>query len=227
MSVPEAVAADILAKCARHCCICRRFRPLHLQVHHIVERGEGGTDEPDNLIAICVSCHADVHTQTKLTRRFTVKELKAHRDEVVRLATEGKLPSSNDAAGVLAAISAALVGRLLATQPRAQVTGPTLLPAAAEMLLAAASSNMAIDIVTAESYPIIMVSGKPLGKLFDLRSMALYRKALDQLIETQLVERISNERFLVTYSGYMVADDLLSAGSQAPSPPDTTSTRPA
>ena len=52
MAVPQSVVDELMAKCARHCCICRRFRPLHLIVHHIVERNDGGTDEPGNLIVI-------------------------------------------------------------------------------------------------------------------------------------------------------------------------------
>jgi hypothetical protein len=39
-------------------------------VHHIVEQADGGGDELDNLIPICRTCHSDVHTNTKLTRRF-------------------------------------------------------------------------------------------------------------------------------------------------------------
>src|SRR5262245_18191447 len=92
MAIPQSTADDILVKCARHCCVCRRFRPLPLQVHHIHERAQGGSDDADNLIATCISCHAEVHTETKLTRRFTEVELKMHRDEVYRLVAEGKLP---------------------------------------------------------------------------------------------------------------------------------------
>ena len=51
MAVSPEAAAPILAKCARHCCVCRRFRPLHLQVHHIVERNEGGTEDGEERLA--------------------------------------------------------------------------------------------------------------------------------------------------------------------------------
>ena len=93
MGIPESVVADLLAKCGRCCCICRRFEPLHLHIHHIIEVADGGTDDPDNLIPSCLTCHSDVHTKTKLTRRFTPNELKQHRDLVFRLVAEGKLPS--------------------------------------------------------------------------------------------------------------------------------------
>src|SRR5262249_10230385 len=76
---------------ARHCCVCRRFRPIKLQVHHIIERSNGGTDHEDNLIVICLPCHTDVHSRVPFARRFTPSELKMHRDAVVRMVAEGKL----------------------------------------------------------------------------------------------------------------------------------------
>ncbi len=127
MAVSPDRAAEILAKCARHCCICRRFRPLHLQVHHIVEQSEGGSDEPDNLIAICVSCHSDVHTETKLTRRFTTKELKLHRDNVCQLVADGKLPISEESPDQLAKLSASIVQALLAQGREQSVARPQVL----------------------------------------------------------------------------------------------------
>jgi hypothetical protein len=50
MAIPSLVSNDLLAKCGRHCCICRRFAPLHLQIPPIQEQNEDGTDNPDNLI---------------------------------------------------------------------------------------------------------------------------------------------------------------------------------
>lgn len=85
MSIPQPIVDEFMAKCGRRCCICRRFEPLHLQVHHIVERADGGTDDLDNLIVICLTCHSDVHSDTKLTRRFTPEELRQHRDALFEL----------------------------------------------------------------------------------------------------------------------------------------------
>ncbi len=61
-SIPEKTVSVVLVKCARHCCICRRFSPLQIQVHHIIEQCDGGTHDEDNLIPICISCHSMVHT---------------------------------------------------------------------------------------------------------------------------------------------------------------------
>jgi hypothetical protein len=118
-----------------------------LQVHHIIEKNQGGTDDLDNLIAICVSCHSDVHTETKLTRRFTTKELKLHRDNVYLLVADGKLPSGGETDDTLHNLSAAIIQRLLSTMPPQQVTRPALSPEAVEVLLAAVSENAPINVV--------------------------------------------------------------------------------
>ena len=86
----DEISTKVLADCGRCCCLCRRFKPIRLQVHHIVPRGEGGKDELDNAIALCLTCHTDVHTKAPFTRRFTVEELKMHRENVYRLVAEGK-----------------------------------------------------------------------------------------------------------------------------------------
>ncbi|MDW7551543.1 HNH endonuclease [Pseudoalteromonas peptidolytica] len=93
MSIPEDSVAEVLSRSARHCCICRQFQPLQIQVHHIIERSNGGTNEVDNLIPICISCHSSVHTKTQMTRGFTANELKRSRDNVYDLVSCGKLPA--------------------------------------------------------------------------------------------------------------------------------------
>ena len=73
--IPAEVIDAMMVKCARRCCICRRFRPTKLQVHHIVERSNGGSDDESNLIVVCFSCHSDVHTKVPFSRRFSQGEL--------------------------------------------------------------------------------------------------------------------------------------------------------
>ncbi len=41
---------------------CRKCRSrTHLEVHHIVQRKNGGSDCPDNLVTLCHDCHAALH----------------------------------------------------------------------------------------------------------------------------------------------------------------------
>jgi 5-methylcytosine-specific restriction endonuclease McrA len=46
--IPQDLVDRMMVKCGRRCCICRRFLPTKLQVHHIIERANGGTNEEDN-----------------------------------------------------------------------------------------------------------------------------------------------------------------------------------
>jgi hypothetical protein len=67
----------------RHCSICHIFCELKIEVHHILQRSEGGDDSFDNAIPVCFNCHADMrsydHRHPKGTK-YTPSELKAHRD---------------------------------------------------------------------------------------------------------------------------------------------------
>lgn len=88
-------SAIALSKSARHCCICRNYLPLNMHVHHIREKSNGGTDDLDNLIPVCIQCHSAIHTKTKMTRAFTETELKISRDLVYEMVAEGKLLTNN------------------------------------------------------------------------------------------------------------------------------------
>lgn len=41
------------------CALCDYSQ--HLQLHHVVPRGEGGPDSEQNLITLCAECHALAH----------------------------------------------------------------------------------------------------------------------------------------------------------------------
>jgi len=211
MSVPSNGAAEVLAKCARHCVICRRFRPLHLQVHHIVEKHEGGTDDISNLIAICVSCHSDVHSNTKLTRRFTTKELKLHRENVHRLVAEGRLPKESDYLAI-EEVSAAVINRLTKDNIESESSELGISIKALDVLLCAAAHKEPILIQRPEPYiPFqILVGGKCYLPKTELPANALYPDFIIELVSKDLVKGNENQLF-VTEAGYAFADDILSA----------------
>lgn len=221
MTVSSEHAAEILAKCARHCSICRRFRPLHLQVHHIVERTEGGTDDLDNLIAICVSCHSDVHSNTKLTRRFSVKELQLHRDNVTRLVADGKLPSRSESLAI-EEVSAAVIRRLKNDNSVTDSSDIGISVNALDVLLGAVSQQVPIYIQRPKQVPIciqgpkvdipfqVIVGDKSHLPKADLPATALYPDFIIELVSNKLVAGNADELF-VTEAGYAFADDILSA----------------
>ena len=210
MAVPAHLADKILVRCARHCCVCRRFRPLLLQVHHIRERGEGGGDEEDNLICTCISCHAEVHTETKLTRRFTERELKMHRDEVYRLVAEGKLPSvqnHDDRVDVLTASLLNHLGRPTATPARQQ-----LLPEAIEILCAAANGTGDVIAVPHDGGFSVLAGGQSMS-YHDARKSAALRRSMEQLVGLRLIDHDRDKLYHVSIEGYQLADNLLSMES--------------
>lgn len=48
---------------------CRACGQTHgLEVHHVVMRSLGGTDEASNLIALCRDCHTSVHGHVLILR---------------------------------------------------------------------------------------------------------------------------------------------------------------
>jgi len=50
---------QILKRDGYRCRICGRTH--HLQVHHIIPLSRGGSNDPSNLITLCVVCHAAQH----------------------------------------------------------------------------------------------------------------------------------------------------------------------
>jgi hypothetical protein len=213
MSIPQATVDRILVKCARHCCVCRRHRPLLLQVHHIEERSDGGTHEEDNLIATCISCHAEVHTSTKLTRRFTRDELKGHRNAVYELVAKGKLPMTELEAGTVDR----LVAKVLAGMPAkgVQVEEYHLTKYAVKILLSAVASESAIHRIEFSGGFSVYVGDQALGTASDQREMASMRHAFDQLLRLGLLE-VDGRDYYVSYTGYLVSDSLISFNSLGP-----------
>ena len=52
-----------LEKCdLLYCAVCGR---IAVNLHHIVYKSQGGTDEPSNLISLCMECHDGHHTRNE------------------------------------------------------------------------------------------------------------------------------------------------------------------
>lgn len=58
-------------------CQCCGEKHVRLEVHHIIYRSNGGTDDESNLITLCEGCHAKVHNgnivMTKKPRKLNLK----------------------------------------------------------------------------------------------------------------------------------------------------------
>lgn len=202
MTMPEELASELLSNCGRHCCICRRFRPVHLQVHHIVPQSEGGTDDSDNLIALCLTCHSDVHTKRPFTRRFTHSELKLHRNKVIQLVADGSLVPSEE--------TIVEVSQILETV-REHSFGD-LSGLAGEILVAAVEAEGTI-ILSLHMGGATFVAGKAGKKIQPGREMAQYKAAIQELEINDFVDEAGWEGCIwnVTHIGYLTADELMAA----------------
>ena len=78
---PDSVAAELLAACKRHCCVCLRWRGGNLQIHHIQPEAQGGPGTAENGIPVCFDCHAEIESKSNMGRRFTADELRRHREQ--------------------------------------------------------------------------------------------------------------------------------------------------
>ena len=53
-------AEKLLVKSARYCCLCRLYKGIKIEIHHIVPEEKGGTNRLGNGIPLCFDCHAEV-----------------------------------------------------------------------------------------------------------------------------------------------------------------------
>ena len=89
MAFAQTLVDDLLARTGRMCAVCNRLHGV--QVHHIVLRSEGGSDEASNAIPLCPNCHDEVHAHHapgRVTRLYTEAELRGHLQRTIELAAK-------------------------------------------------------------------------------------------------------------------------------------------
>lgn len=70
----ENTRAMVLNRDNYTCQYCKgKHKDSKLEVHHIVYRSQGGSDEESNLITLCYTCHKDLH-EGKITPKFSGKK---------------------------------------------------------------------------------------------------------------------------------------------------------
>ena len=93
MAFPSKVAEDALVACGRFCCLCHRFAGTHIAIHHINQKSDGGLDDFDNAIPLCLDCHAEMGTTDAhhpIRKAYSPSELKRHRDNWYKRVAENK-----------------------------------------------------------------------------------------------------------------------------------------
>lgn len=58
-NIPNEKRKAIYRRDGFRCALCDCTKAL--QIHHYIPRGQGGSDDPMNLITLCMYCHAHVH----------------------------------------------------------------------------------------------------------------------------------------------------------------------
>jgi|GEM_PF-3775301 len=94
MGFPRSVKNKALSLAARHCCVCNRFKGVGIEVHHIVQEADGGSNQIDNAIALCFDCHcAAGHYNPRHPRgtKFSPDELKVHRERWHSIVASGNV----------------------------------------------------------------------------------------------------------------------------------------
>lgn len=79
----QKVKEQALIKCKRYCCLCGQFKGVGIEVHHIIQRSEGGEDTLDNAIPLCFDCHCligNYNPKHPKGNRYTPSELRYYRD---------------------------------------------------------------------------------------------------------------------------------------------------
>ncbi|MFN7716805.1 MAG: HNH endonuclease [Pseudanabaenaceae cyanobacterium] len=83
MAFPPSIAEKALLDCGRCCSICHKFCGFKIELHHIIQKSEGGEDSYENCIPLCLDCHADVkayNPKHPKGRKYTETELVEHRN---------------------------------------------------------------------------------------------------------------------------------------------------
>ncbi len=84
MPFSPAVRTEALVRSKRHCCVCQEFAGRSVNVHHIEPEADGGNNEIENAIVLCLRCHAEAgHYNAKhpIGNRYHPDELRQHRNE--------------------------------------------------------------------------------------------------------------------------------------------------
>jgi hypothetical protein len=83
MPFSNEVKETALIKSRRCCCVCHEFGGRYTNVHHIIPSSQGGLDEIDNAIVLCLRCHGEAgHYNPKhpIGNKYSIQELLKHRD---------------------------------------------------------------------------------------------------------------------------------------------------
>lgn len=83
MAFPKEVQIEALVACGRCCCLCHKFCGTKMELHHIIQKADGGEDSFENCIPLCFECHADmgkIDAHHPKGKSYFPEELRRHRE---------------------------------------------------------------------------------------------------------------------------------------------------
>ena len=83
MSFSKDTKEIALVRSRRCCCVCHEFCGLYTNVHHIVPEADGGPDDLENAIVLCLRCHGEAghyNPAHPIGNKYSRDELRKHRD---------------------------------------------------------------------------------------------------------------------------------------------------
>ena len=84
MPFSNSIKEEALVRSRRCCCVCHEFAGLYINVHHIVKESDGGSNNLDNAIVLCLRCHGEAghyNVRHPIGKKYSPTELRRHRDE--------------------------------------------------------------------------------------------------------------------------------------------------
>jgi hypothetical protein len=80
----EKVREEALVRSARCCCVCRNFAGRAVNVHHIIQEADGGPNDIENAIVLCLRCHSEAghfNPRHPIGTKYSPAELARQRDQ--------------------------------------------------------------------------------------------------------------------------------------------------
>jgi hypothetical protein len=82
ITIPEDVAADVMFKSDRTCCVCHKAGK-QVQIHHVNDNP--ADNDPDNLAVLCLECHAQTQMSGGFGRKLNAKLVILYRNHWINV----------------------------------------------------------------------------------------------------------------------------------------------
>lgn len=100
MPFSEIVREEALVKSARRCNVCREFAGRAVNVHHITQEADGGSNSIENAIVLCLRCHSEAghfNSRHPIGTKYSPSELRRQRDQFQAAVAAGQiLPATSE-----------------------------------------------------------------------------------------------------------------------------------